>query len=131
MTRKQAEQLFGINHEIWLERRRVQEFLAAKSDPSVSITGLPHLNSRVYSGKVEIEILQKAVEKRIERLVKRYLEIMDFIEQEPDSWARQLLTLRCLYGLPWERVAQSMGGNNTPGGVKRAYYRYFEKKREN
>lgn len=50
-----------------------------------------------------------------------------FISSIDDSYIRRLLSLRVIDGLPWLKVANKMGGDNTEDSVRKAYDRYLEK----
>lgn len=59
------------------------------------------------------------------RAVRAVCEIEEFIYSIEDSLTRQIFTLRCVSGCPWESIAAKT--NNTADSVKKIYYRYLSK----
>lgn len=53
----------------------------------------------------------------------------DYIAGVDDGFLRQVFTLRFINGLPWEQVAESIGGGNKAESVRKACYRYINKRR--
>lgn len=89
-----------------------------------------------YSHK-KTELMRKKLllEERISRL--RYLrvrvadtvnQVEEFMYSLNDSYMRRIINLRFVQNLSWIQVAQRMGGGNTEDGVKKAFYRFMEKR---
>ena len=50
----------------------------------------------------------------------------EYISSIDDSLLRQIFTLRFVNGLPWEQVAESIGGGNKAESARQACYRYLK-----
>lgn len=105
-----------------------------------SMKDFPYTQHNVYTDgyigltKISSNHLQNVINKEIQKLEKRYEEllqvtndVMDFIESINDSRMRMIVTYRFIENYTWEKVAESMGGGNTENGVKSAFHRFIEK----
>ncbi len=59
--------------------------------------------------------------------LKKADEIVEYIEQCPESYMRQILTLRYLKGFSWEKVAFKTGGRNKGDTIRKMAERYIQK----
>ena len=124
MTLKELSQLYYLNREIEMDKRRLQE-LEAKALPGAQVlTGMPHAPGvSDIVGNCAAEIAEAKHQQCLyERSrLERYISSID------DSLLRQIFTYRFISGLPWEQVAACVGGNNTAGSVRMMCYRYLDK----
>ena len=61
-------------------------------------------------------------------LLKKTNEVEEFIASINDSRMRRIINLRFIEGLPWNKVADNIGGLNSEDGIKKAFYRFMEDK---
>ena len=76
-------------------------------------------------------LLQKNEEtlKRLElKSLKALNEIEKFISEIDDSRMRRIISLRFIENMSWNNVARRIGGGNTSETVRKAFYRYIDKK---
>lgn len=93
------------------------------------ITGMPHapgVRDKVGDLVVEIEDVKSEIEQVQIELDRVEREISGYIETIPDIQTRLIFRLRFLRCMTWDEVAESIGGRNTVGGVKKACYRYLD-----
>ena len=131
MTLKDLSQLYWLNREIEMDKKRLEE-LEAKAGglASPSLSGMPHGNevsSKVEREAVEIASLKEIIELKCKRCIAERDTLERFITTIPDSLTRQIFTLRFVNGLQWGQVAASIGGNNTADGVRKICNRYVRK----
>lgn len=75
--------------------------------------------------------------KTLERLNKLRMQrdkIYNFVESTPDSLTRRILRIKYIYGdteTTWNEVADSLGGNNTEGSVRKIIERYLNNAEHN
>lgn len=63
-------------------------------------------------------------------LLEKTNEVEEFISSVEDSRMRRIINLRFIENLPWNRVADKIGGGNTEGSIKMAFQRFMEKENE-
>ncbi len=63
-------------------------------------------------------------------LVKKTVEIENYISEIPDSFIRQIIRYKYVDGLSWERTARKMGGYNTRDSIRMLVKRYFKKEKK-
>jgi hypothetical protein len=127
MTNRELNQLYWLNREIARDKQRLQELIAAATDTSSKITGLPHASgvSDKTALAVEIAYLKGVIESKIQQSYYEYNRLITYINSIEDSYIRQILTLRYVNGLSWQQIAHHMGGGNTSDGVRMACNRYL------
>lgn len=127
MTNRELNQLYWLNREIARDKQRLQELIAAATDTSSKITGLPHASgvSDKTALAVEIAYLKGVIESKIQQSYYEYNRLITYINSIEDSYIRQILTLRYVNGLSWQQIAHHMGGGNTADGVRMACTRYL------
>ncbi|MCM1467870.1 MAG: hypothetical protein NC086_06945, partial [Alistipes sp.] len=54
--------------------------------------------------------------------------VLAFISTIDDSLMRQIIFYRDISNLPWEIVAQEIGGSNTPDSVRMLHNRFFNRR---
>ena len=65
--------------------------------------------------------------RRIDYLKRKKQEIEDFIDGIDDSLTRRIFEYRYFKIMNWEEVSIRIGGDNTPGAVKKRHDRYLKK----
>ena len=128
MTNRELNQLYWLNREIARDKQRLQELIAAATDTSSKITGLPHASgvSDKTALAVEIAYLKGVIESKIQQSYYEYNRLITYINSIEDSYIRQIMTLRYVNGLSWQQIAHHMGGGNTSDGVRMACNRYLK-----
>ena len=90
---------------------------------SFKIEGFPYPE---YSRKKTLLYARKATLSELEmELLETLNEVEEFIASIKDS--RRIISLRIVDNLPWNKVADRIGGGNTEGSVKMAFKRFMEK----
>lgn len=128
MTNKELRQLYWLNKEIERDEERLRELYAAATDTSCKITGLPHAPGTIDKTALAVEIayLKQVIEDKLKRCYAEYNKIMEYINGVDDSYIRQIMTLRYIHGMSWQKIAHQMGGGNTGDGVRKACQRYLQ-----
>ncbi len=102
MTVEELSQLRWLKKEIWHQRKKLDEI----------------------DGKtVESQELKHIIEDNIKKLETERLRAEIYIQDIPDSLARQIIRLRFVDGKSWRAIAMIVGGGNTESSVKKICYR--------
>lgn len=130
MTREELEQIYYLHRELrmWeqeLERLRSQSLVQSPRGG----TGHGSRTSDKVGDRAQKSVdLENRIEEQCEKICRCYDEIVVFIHDNiSDSLTRQIVYLRCTCLMSWRKIADKVGGNNSPDGVKKIYYRFFEK----
>lgn len=92
---------------------------------SFRIEGFPYPE---YSRKKTLLYARKATLSELEmELLETLNEVEEFISSVNDSHLRRIISLRVVEGLPWNKVADRIGGSNTGDSVRKAFERFMEK----
>lgn len=130
MTLKELSQLYYLNREIEMDKRRLQE-LEVKALPGAQvITGMPHapgVTDKVGEYAAEIADLRGIIEAKHQQCLYERSRLERYISSIDDSLLRQIFTYRFVNGLPWRQVAACIGGGNTEDGCRKAVKRYLER----
>lgn len=130
MTLKELSQLYYLNREIEMDKRRLAE-LEVKALPGAQvITGMPHAQGvadKVGMYAAEIADLRGIIEAKHQQCLYERSRLERYISGIDDSLTRQVFTYRFVNGLPWEQVAACVGGGNSAGSVRMMCYRYLDK----
>lgn len=120
--------MYWLNKEIERDEERLRELYAAATDTSCKITGLPHAPGTIDKTALAVEIayLKQVIEDKLKRCYAEYNKIMEYINGVDDSYIRQIMTLRYIHGMSWQKIAHQMGGGNTGDGVRKACQRYLQ-----
>ena len=129
MTLKELSQLYYLNREIEMDKRRLQE-LEVKALPGAQvITGMPHapgVTDKVGEYAAEIADLRGIIEAKHQQCLYERSRLERYISSIEDSLLRQVFTYRFVNGLPWQQVAACIGGSNTADGVRMMCNRYIK-----
>lgn len=134
MTIKELSQLYHLNREIEMDKRRLDELEAMTTSPkSPKYDGMPHAPG--YSDTLarcvaEIVDLKAIIAAKQIQCIHERTRLERYISGIPDSLTRQIFTYRFVNGLSWWQVAYSIGGNNTGDGVRMRVKRYLEETSE-
>ena len=128
MTKKELEQLRGINLSLERDIERLEELQSALCVSTSSISGLPHISALQDRTGLYVSLIDELREQIVERVcesVALYVEISDFAQIVTDPVVREIITLRYLDNLSWRDIAQQLGGGNTPDSVRMLLNRYL------
>lgn len=129
MTLKELSQLYYLNREIEMDKRRLIELEARALPGAQVLTGMPHgsgVSDIVGTCAAEIADLRGIIEAKHQQCLYERSRLERYISSIDDSLLRQIFTYRFVNGLPWEQVAACVGGGNTAGSVRMACYRYLK-----
>lgn len=129
MTLKELSQLYYLNREIEMDKKRLQELEIKAVSIAPNITGMPHspgLSDKVGRYAAEIADLKGIIEAKHQQCLYERSRLERYISSLDDSLLRQIFTYRFVNGLPWEQVAACVGGGNSAGSVKMMCYRYLK-----
>lgn len=112
MTKDELHQLYYLNGEIEMHKRRLREL---EQQPLAS--GDARIVADIYS--IIGEVLQRCIAER-ERLEM-------FIAGIDDDFLRQVFICRFAAALSWREIALGLGGGNSSAGLRMMCYRYLKK----
>ena len=130
MTVKELSQLYYLTLEIEKDRKKLEELKSQRGPGEIVYDDMPHgkgpAKSRVERVAVAIVDLEATIEKKKARSMRERARLEKYIETIPDSLTRLVFTHRFVDGMPWQDVADSIGGY-TADGVKKICYRYLDR----
>ena len=121
MTLKELSQLYCINREIEMDKRRLFELEAWAASCSS--------RERAEAYMAEIVDLKGIIEAKLQQCIYERNRLERYIAAIDDSLARQALTYRFVKGLSWGQVAACIGGGNTADSVRMLCRRHMEGKK--
>lgn len=130
MNRRDLNQIYDIKREIKLYEEELNEMRMKSLAKGQNITGMPFVSGttdKVGNLAVDIADTTRILEGRLIELRKKELEVYEFIGTIEESWMRQIVYMRCVNCLSWNKIADKMGGENTGNTVSKSYYRYLDK----
>lgn len=129
MTLKELSQLYHLNREIELDKKRLED-LRYNSIPSGNnqYDGAGRFDR---TGRIAAEIadIEAIISAKIQQCIHERNRLERFINNIDDSLIRQIFTLRFINGLTWLQVSLCVGGGNTEDSVKKTCYRFLKKSR--
>lgn len=129
MTQKELGQLYWLNREIEMDKRKLADLNSLADGTSKKIAGLP--NAALAADKkalaAEIAGCRAVIEEKLQLCIDEYNRLHRFIAGVDDSQMRMVLALRHVNGLSWRQIAFHIGGGNTEDGIKMAYHRFLKK----
>lgn len=130
MTKFELTQLFWLQKEIQAETQHLEELKAAAESSTSKLSVTPYSGSKAHGRENSLITYvdqTKLVENKIASLTTLYRQLTSEIEAIPDSYMRQILTLRYVSGMSWLQVAMRIGGGNTADSVRKAHDRFLKK----
>lgn len=130
VTKKELSQLYWLNREIEMDMHRLKELEAMASAPKAQkMDGMPH--NAAYGDALarmvaDIVDLKAIIAAKQQQCIHERSRLERYIADIPDSWTRQIFTLRFINGLSWYQVAQHIGGSSTENSVRMVCNRYLE-----
>ena len=129
MTLKELSQLYYLNREIEMDRRRLRE-LERETIPAQSTE-----RKKIDGGRADVVGLQAAeiadlrgiIEAKHQQCLYERSRLERYISGIDDSLLRQIFTYRFVNGLSWRQVAACVGGGNTDDACRKAVRRYLER----
>lgn len=130
MTKKELSQLYWLNREIEEQQRRLDELESLATSCTQHITGMPRspgVTDKLAKYVAEIIDLKGLIDLNIKKCFYELNRLNRYIESIEDSQMRMIISLRYVNGLNWTQVAMSIGGGNTPDGVRMMHNRFLSK----
>lgn len=123
------------------ERDRLEGYIAAIDDEQTRLIFAYHFAAGMSGAAVAARLGGGLTAEECSRIVDSYLErehkakhrsekmrLKFRLDDVPDGFMREVLTLRYSEGLPWKDVAERIGGGNTSAGLRIAASRYLKKR---
>ena len=130
MTLKELSQLYYLNREIEMDKRRLESLkMKSQSPGSPRFDGMPHSKSNVSKVEryaEEIADLGAIIAAKQQQCIHERNRLERYVNDIDDSRLRMIFKLRFVNGLQWPQVAAHIGGNNTAKSVSKACYRYLD-----
>lgn len=130
MTVKELSQLYWLNREIEMDKRRLEELeILAASPKSQKLDSMPHIigyGDALALRVADIVDLKAIIAAKQQQCIYERNRLERYIAGIDDCLLRQIFTYRFINGLPWHQVAACVGGGNTAGSVKMMCYRHLK-----
>ena len=134
MTIEELKQLRPLVSMIEHEVERLEDLRAAAGVRGANLDGMPRApgpHDKIGALVPEIIDQEEKVVDTIRQCARKINEIRNFIESIPDIRVKLICILRFEEGLPWEDVADRIGGRETSYSCKHAAYRYLQRLEKN
>lgn len=131
ITKRELSQLYYLSREIKRDKRRLKELEALAEGTTQHLTGMPiapGFGDKTARYAIEIMELKEVIECNMRRCMIEYNRLIRFVSSVEDSQMRQILTLRYVNGMTWQRIATEIGGGNTEDSVRKMNDRFLEKR---
>jgi len=134
--KQQLSQLKALKSEIEILKRKIAEYkVPAVTDTVIgSDPDFPYAEHPIVITGVDVERYERSKRRLLSIYQHRLIELMELkeklentIAEIDDSLTRQVVSLRCINGLPWTKIAYNIGGNNTADSVRMVFNRFFSK----
>ena len=132
ITKRELSQLYYLSREIERDKRRLKELEALAEGTTQHPTGMPiapGFGDKTARYAIEIMELKEIIECNMRRCMIEYTRLIRFISSVEDSQMRQILTLRYVNGMTWQRIAMEIG--ETDESYPRRKHNKFLKLAEN
>ena len=130
MTSSELKNLYYLKKEIKQQQRRIAELEAAATNCSTKITGLPSgkgISDKIGNYAAQIADLKALLDLNLKKCFYELNRLDRFIQSVEDPLLRQILTCRFVNGYSWRKIAYTVGGNNTPDGLRVKMMRFLQK----
>ena len=130
MTLKELSQLYYLNREIEMDKKRLFELKASVLLRSAGLSSTPHTpgaGDPVGRMVAEIVDLEGVIKAKLQQCIYERNRLERYIATIEDSLLRQIFTYRFVLGMPWPRVAACIGGGNTADSVRMMCARQLKK----
>ena len=134
MTVKELSQLYYLNREIEMDKRRLAELEMLASHPKArNLDAMPHApgyGDALARCVAEIVDLKAIISAKQQQCIYERNRLERYISGIPDSLTRQIFALRFINGFSWHQTAMRVGGGNTDESVRKRVYRYLQSSEE-
>ena len=130
MTKKELSQLFYLNREIEQDEQRLRELQSKATKATQIISGMPRgggEQQKIEKFVADIIDLKAIIAAKQQQCIYEQSRLERYIADIPDSLTRQIFALRFINGLNWVQIAVSIGGGNSPDGMRMHVNRYLKK----
>lgn len=130
MTKQELSQLYYLNREIELLKKRIEELECIAASTTGRITGLPHASGITdKTGKYAVELadLKELLEISLKKCFYELNRLYRFVESIEDSQMRMIISLRYINGLSWEQVAASVDSEASEDSIRMLHNRFLKK----
>ena len=131
MTKKELSQLYYLKKEIKEQQRRLKELEILATNCTANVTGLPNGNGvsdKIANYATEIADLKSLLDLNLKKCFYELNRLDRFIQSIDDPLLRQIITYRFINGYSWAKISYTIGGNNTPDGLRIKMMRFLDKK---
>lgn len=131
MTKKELSQLYYLKKEIRQLEQRIRELETAVTSCTSKITGLPQgpgINDKIGNYAAQIADLKSLLDLNLKKCFYELNRLDRYIQSVDDPLLRQIMTYRFINGYSWSKISYTIGGNNTPDGLRIKMMRFLRKK---
>ena len=131
MTKKELSQLYYLKKEIRQLEQRIRELETAATSCTSKITGLPQgpgINDKIGNYAAQIADLKSLLDLNLKKCFYELNRLDRYIQSVDDPLLRQIMTYRFINGYSWSKISYTIGGNNTPDGLRIKMMRFLRKK---
>ena len=131
MTKKELKNLYYLKKEIKEQQKRLEELESLATNCTAKITGLPNGNGvsdKIANYATEIADLKSLLDLNLKKCFYELNRLDRFIQSIDDPLLRQIIAYRFINGYSWAKISYTIGGNNTPDGLRIKMMRFLDKK---
>lgn len=129
ITLEELNRVYYADKEIQLTAEKIRKLESAARKITQAYSSAPSSASTCGDklGKIVAKIADEKnrLKEQLESEAEEVIKLNSFISQIPDCQTRLIFSSRFILCLPWEQVADKLGGYNTADSVKKICYRYI------
>lgn len=130
MNKKELSQLYYLKKEIACKQEQLARLEAEAERTTAQLTGMPATSGekdKVGKMAAEIADIKAVLDCKVQEYYSGMNRLIRYIDSIDDSLTRQIMTLRYVELLPWQQVADRIGGGNTEDSVKQTHSRFLRR----
>lgn len=130
MSIEELKQYQHLQGEVRFWQKELEKTMRKSYVKSPQLTGLPgshSLEDLTAQRAIEEEEILRTIQMMQRRAARMLREIVAYIKQVEDPLVRAIIYGRYIKGMTWNQLATSIGGRNTPDGLRKLHNRYFRR----
>lgn len=113
------------------QKREIHKLETAAIACTAKITGLPSgrgISDKIGNYAAQIADLKGLLDLNLKKCFYELNRLDRYIQSVDDPLLRQIMTYRFVNGYSWSKISYTIGGSNTPDGLRIKMMRFLDKK---
>lgn len=130
MTIEELKQYQHLQGEVRFWQKELEKTMQKSYVRSPQLTGMPgakRLADLTAQRAIEEGEILNTIRMMQRRSARMLQEIVAFVKEVEDPLLRAVIYGRYIKGMTWNQLANTIGGKNTPDGLRKLHNRYFRR----